>query len=107
MGFKNAVFNAIVSFLEMSLGLLGKKGKARAEGLLCEALNPTMNVKTKYGDIDFFCPGRTPLMRAECFHTKEHENLDWIDTFSEDSVFWDVGANVGVFSLYAALRSKI
>ena len=87
MSFKNAVFNAGVSFLELSLALLGEKNKARAEGLLSEALNPTMRIKTKYGDIDFYCPGRTPLMRAERFHTKEHENLDWIDTFTEDSIF--------------------
>ncbi|MDE2493452.1 MAG: FkbM family methyltransferase, partial [Alphaproteobacteria bacterium] len=30
--------------------------------------------------------------------------LTWIDAFDSNSVFWDVGANVGLYTLYAARR---
>ena len=30
------------------------------------------------------------------------ETLDWIDSLSEGSVLWDVGANVGLYAVYAA-----
>ena len=43
--------------------------------------------------------------RAETFETKEPETLDWIDEHVQPGdVFYDVGANVGLFSLYAAKR---
>ncbi len=32
---------------------------------------------------------------------KEPDTILWIDSFGENDVFWDIGANVGVFSFYA------
>jgi FkbM family methyltransferase len=43
------------------------------------------------------------LWRAETVLTKEPETIAWLDaTISGDSVLYDIGANVGVYSLYAA-----
>lgn len=48
--------------------------------------------------------------RAFTFHEKEPETLRWIDSFSsfdlgaDDLVFFDVGANVGIYSLYMGSR---
>jgi len=42
--------------------------------------------------------------RANTFSTKEPETLEWIDSFVPDSVVWDVGANIGLYSLYAAKK---
>ena len=44
------------------------------------------------------------LHRAKAFKTKEPETIEWINGFEEGGVFYDIGANVGVFSLYAALH---
>jgi FkbM family methyltransferase len=44
-------------------------------------------------------------MRATTYETKEPETLDWIDEYlSAGSVLFDIGANIGVYSLYAAKR---
>jgi FkbM family methyltransferase len=40
--------------------------------------------------------------RAHTFYTKEPETLVWIDGFKPNSIFIDVGANIGVYSLYCA-----
>lgn len=71
-----------------------------------EDMVPTKVVNTKHGDIGFYCAGRICLYRADTFHTKEPETLEWIDGFTGDVVLWDIGANVGVYSLYAALREN-
>lgn len=39
--------------------------------------------------------------------TKEPDTVEWINGFEKEAVFWDVGANVGVYSLYAALKPDI
>ena len=45
--------------------------------------------------------------RARSFNDKEPEILEWLDDNLRDSdVFFDVGANVGLYSIYAALRNK-
>ena len=40
--------------------------------------------------------------RTRTFATKEPETLKWIDSFKHGSVLWDIGANIGLYSLYAA-----
>jgi FkbM family methyltransferase len=40
--------------------------------------------------------------RADSFSTKEPETLEWIDRMPSGSVLWDIGANVGLYSCYAA-----
>ena len=38
---------------------------------------------------------------------KETETLNWIDSFEDNSVFYDIGANIGVFSVYGAIKKKL
>ncbi|MEO1511840.1 MAG: FkbM family methyltransferase [Planctomycetota bacterium] len=49
-------------------------------------------------------PSEMTRRRLETLLTKEPGTIAWIDAFSDDDAFWDVGANVGVYSLYAASR---
>lgn len=51
------------------------------------------------------CTNWITRFRVETFETKEPETLDWIDAGVRDGdVLFDVGGNVGVYALYAALR---
>ena len=38
---------------------------------------------------------------------KEKNTIDWINSFKDHEVFFDIGANIGVFSIYAGLKHKI
>ena len=42
------------------------------------------------------------LRRLNYYSTKEPETLSWIENFNERSVFWDIGANIGLYTCYAA-----
>lgn len=50
----------------------------------------------------FSTPNALCKYRADSFSTKEPDTLEWIDSFNNNSVFWDIGANVGLYSIYAA-----
>jgi len=39
--------------------------------------------------------------RAESFWNKEPETLVWIESFTNGDTFFDVGANIGIYALYA------
>jgi FkbM family methyltransferase len=44
------------------------------------------------------------LWRCHTYTSKEPETLDWIDRFTPGEVLFDIGANIGLYSLYAAKR---
>ena len=48
--------------------------------------------------------GEITNMRIETFETKEPETLCWINGFKNEDTLLDIGANVGIYSLYAASR---
>jgi len=65
--------------------------------------------KVIHNKIEFYfaTPNRLCEYRAKSFSSKEPETLQWIDSFTADSVFWDIGANVGLYSIYAAKTKNI
>ena len=42
--------------------------------------------------------------RASSFLYKEPETIKWIDSFNSSDYFLDIGANIGIYSLYAAKK---
>ena len=58
--------------------------------------------------IVFFTPNQLLNWRVDTFFSKEPETLKWIDNFeiSNKIVFWDIGSNIGLYSIYAALKHR-
>ena len=58
--------------------------------------------------ISFFIPNQLTENRVNTFFTKEPETLEWIDSFEkkENIIFWDIGANIGLYSIYNTLKNK-
>ncbi|WP_320664875.1 FkbM family methyltransferase [Prochlorococcus sp. MIT 1223] len=48
--------------------------------------------------------GEICRFRASSFLFKEPETIDWIDSFDSEDIFLDIGANIGIYSLYAATK---
>ena len=64
-------------------------------------------IKILDNKIKFFTPNQLTEWRVKTFFLKEPETLEWIDTFKkkENLIFWDIGANVGLFSIYNAIKN--
>ncbi|MGH8752173.1 MAG: FkbM family methyltransferase [Burkholderiales bacterium] len=67
-------------------------------------LPPECRARSIFGRplIRFWTPNRTCLWRAQTLYTKEPDTVNWIKGFPESSVFCDVGANVGMYTIFAA-----
>jgi FkbM family methyltransferase len=57
-------------------------------------------------NLTFYVPNRLSYYRADSFSSKEPETLSWIDNFDTKSTFWDIGANIGLYSCYAAKKKN-
>ncbi len=64
-------------------------------------INRLKAVNHKQIKMFFYVPNPLNKYRIKTFSTKEPETLAWIDSFESDAVFWDVGANIGLYSIYA------
>ena len=56
--------------------------------------------------LKFNTPNILNHFRVDSFSTKEPETLEWIDSMPKGSTLWDVGANVGLYSCYAAKQKN-
>lgn len=63
---------------------------------------PSHIVKHGQESMTFLMFGETTEFRVRTLFTKEPETIEWIKSFDKGSVFWDIGANIGIYSLYAA-----
>ena len=73
-----------------------------------DRLANVLPVATRHGGLVFFgenWESSTFILKSLGKGTDEPETEAWIDAMPEDACFWDIGANIGLFSLYAALRA--
>lgn len=53
-----------------------------------------------------YTPNAVCRFRADSFSTKEPETLEWIDKYGDSGPMIDIGANVGLYSIYYAATKK-
>jgi FkbM family methyltransferase len=101
---KTAIKGALRQFVDASVVIMGKTSAGRYlfEQILNNAMGRSLTVEHLGTRLEFAVPNGLNRYRAATFATKEPETLEWIDRMSERSVVWDIGANVGLYSCYAA-----
>jgi FkbM family methyltransferase len=66
-----------------------------------------MDITIEVGGLRFDASHYIPFFRAQTLFSKEPDTIAWIDDcVAEGDSFYDVGANIGVFTLYAATRKQ-
>ena len=81
---------------------LHEKIKGKQEKIIASITDPITKEIIKYNILN-----KTTLWRAQTLFVKEPITIDWIRKFREKKVFFDVGANVGMYSIYAALTRNV
>ena len=97
--------NALRKIANASVTLAGKTtlGRHLYGQIVNNAMNRTQTVTHGGLNLTFSVPNALSKFRADSFSTKEPETLEWIDGIREGSVLWDIGANVGIYTCYAAI----
>jgi len=104
MTIKKRIFDIGIAAIKVSAGLFGARRKNHILCTMAEQLVPVHPQHTQHGDIKFYDFGELPIWRAETLLTKEPETIEWIDSFIKGDLLWDIGANIGCYSLYAAKK---
>ena len=63
--------------------------------------------KEKEKEVKFFAPNYLASWLVDDFYRKEPETIEWINSFktsTKEIIFWDIGANLGLYSIYAAIK---
>ena len=101
---KKLLYKMIAPMMGIVRMLLGQSNFDLMLSSFVQDYTPVVSAATKHGPIRFFCSGRLPHYRAATLLQKEPETIRWLESFDEGDVMWDIGANVGVYTLYAANR---
>jgi FkbM family methyltransferase len=64
---------------------------------------PTIRFKGRRGFVHYVTPNSISAYRVLTIATKEPETIAWLDTMTPEDVLFDVGANIGLYSLYASV----
>jgi len=67
-----------------------------------ERYNPTATLVENGIDVLYCTPNLHTQWRADSLFTKEPETIDWIRSFAPGEILVDIGANVGMYSIWAA-----
>ena len=80
------------------------KGRFATSDGLDEIFGKTSQVNLDLTPVKFHYPNWITSYRAKTVLSKEPETIAWINSMEEGSILWDIGANVGIFSIIAAIR---
>lgn len=64
------------------------------------------SILIKEREIFFHTPNWITEYRVRTLYSKEPETIEWINKFTIGSVIFDIGANVGMYSIYAAVEKN-
>ncbi len=94
----------LVILLNTIFNLFSKKSFFR--GFVYVKLRETFkNININDKLIKFYIPSNLVEWRVSTLFNKEPETLQWIESFKNNEnkiIFWDIGANIGLYSIYAA-----
>lgn len=97
--FLNWVINWVALFMRQLPG-----GNFVYSQIISNAMGQIQEVNHVGVKLMFSTPNALNKYRADSFSTKEPETLKWIDAMPEGSILWDIGANVGLYTCYAAKK---
>jgi FkbM family methyltransferase len=99
------IFSYLIIFIDNLIFILIRKNfRYHLYDIL--RFNSITKIEINKKKIFLFHPSHLTKWRVNTFFTKEPETLDWIKSFKKNLkfIFWDIGANIGLYSIYTAIN---
>jgi len=72
-----------------------------------EKVTPRVTLTWRGKPISFYVPTTFVLWRATSFETKEPDTVAWLSSFKPEEIYFDIGANVGMYAIAAAAAMDV
>lgn len=92
--------NLIFIYLKILRLLSFKSYHYLNETLLDSIQNRKKSINLDKKKIYIFTPNQLCEFRADTLFSKEPETINWINNYGKNAVLYDIGANIGLFSIY-------
>lgn len=69
---------------------------------IVQKIYPVCTIPTGFGGMKSKCGHGRLRWRAMTFFSEEPETIRWLESLRGDDLLWDIGANAGLYSIYAA-----
>lgn len=100
MGWKGRLFRAGV---ELGVRSLRRAGGNRALAVVASQAVSVVTVQAGVSRLRFRVVNTMTQHRVASLLTREPETIMWLDRLTPHDVLYDIGANIGIYSLYAAV----
>lgn len=104
IGLKKAALKAYEYIMWLPLNFLDASKRTKYQIKWGNELLPYYTAQSPFGSLQFRCVNERVLRRAQGLLTDEPDTIDWINRIKPGEILWDIGANIGCYTLYAALR---
>lgn len=68
-----------------------------------QGLNQVVDINKEGLTARFYAPNKHSGWRYKTLFIKEPETIEWLRALGPNDVLWDVGANVGIYTIYGAM----
>jgi FkbM family methyltransferase len=99
---KRIVYSALRLLKTLKIKIRNYSSILRIKIILHKFLTPYYTLK--FNNSKFYVPNNRILGLSANTLDREADTTQWIDSFNKDDVFVDIGASMGVYSIYAGIR---
>jgi len=103
LSLSHRTFRFLIKALEKTLKAVSEQFYLKVATSFVNEIDLVATIETKKGPLYIRCNSETVRIRAREMLRREPDTLAWVETFTPDDVLWDVGSNIGVFTLYAGI----
>ena len=97
----------LVALVNLATVFLSRWRKLTVRARVHDGLAPQTTVTVNGVDLTLLVPDRTSVYWSRHGFDSEPNTLSWIDRFGAGDVFYDIGANIGAYTLYAAKARSV
>lgn len=97
------LYSRLVSYIQNDFGFIWLDKQSKKNSTLTQKLDyPATHEGNEKKQLRIYTPNWICRYRSNTFASKEPETIAWINAYGDQGAFFDIGANVGLYSLYFA-----